>query len=80
MRPNDASRRNWRPIATRSSLRWRSASYSFMRRREGRTELQTREVIEWGKPVYALPHDANASLLNYGAIPATSEENLFGER
>lgn len=46
----------------------------------GRTEALAREVIGWGKPVYALPHDANASLFTYGAIPATSEENLFRER
>jgi len=46
----------------------------------GRTEALAREVIGWGKPVYALPHDANASLFVYGATPATSEENLFRER
>lgn len=46
----------------------------------GRTETLAREVIWWGKPVYALPHDANASLFTHGATPATSEENLFRER
>lgn len=35
-----------------------------------RTEALAREVIEWGKPVYALVHEANASLFSCGAIPA----------
>jgi predicted Rossmann fold nucleotide-binding protein DprA/Smf involved in DNA uptake len=48
--------------------------------RGGRTEALAREVIGWGKPVYALPHEANANLVTYGAIPTTGEEMLFSRR
>lgn len=33
----------------------------------GRTEALAREVIGWGKPVYALAHEANAALMDLGA-------------
>ena len=46
----------------------------------GRTEALAREVIGWGKPVYALAHEANANLVTYGAIPTTEEQMLFRGR
>ena len=35
---------------------------------DGRTEALAREVIGWGKPVYALPHSANRHLVDFGAL------------
>jgi predicted Rossmann fold nucleotide-binding protein DprA/Smf involved in DNA uptake len=35
----------------------------------GRTEALAREVIGWGKPVYALDHAANSHLSARGAAP-----------
>jgi len=40
----------------------------------GKTEELAREVIGWGKPAYALAHEANAYLVTFGAIPTTGEE------
>ena len=37
----------------------------------GRTEALAREVLGWGKPVYALAHPANASLFALGALDAS---------
>jgi len=37
----------------------------------GRTEALAREVIGWGKPVYALAHEANANLRKLGALEAS---------
>jgi len=33
----------------------------------GRTEALAREVIGWGKPVYALAHSDNRNLVDLGA-------------
>lgn len=37
----------------------------------GRAEALAREVIGWGKPVYALAHEANANLRKLGALEAS---------
>lgn len=36
----------------------------------GRTEALAREVIGWGKPVYALAHPDNRNLVDLGALEA----------
>ncbi len=40
----------------------------------GRTEALAREVIGWGKPVYALEHAANSNVSALGAAPLQANE------
>jgi predicted Rossmann fold nucleotide-binding protein DprA/Smf involved in DNA uptake len=40
----------------------------------GKTEALAREVIEWGKPVHAIAHPANAHLMALGALDLTIEQ------